>query len=333
MGIRVGLIGLKGHQGTILNGVQAMDEARLVAVSDDDEQKLAGVSEWAAADEETQTFADPAEMLDDVELDILGVCGTDAQRAPMILAAAERGIHVIAEKPLAMDLGELEQVRNAVESSGIHLSMLLTMRFEPPYITMRRMISEGAIGEVCLATMQKSYRLGSRPAWQCSRETFSGIIPFIGIHALDLIRWVSGRDFVEGAAWCANVGHPEIGDLEDNASVAVQLDNSASATARMDYCRPAAAPTHGDDRLRIAGNEGVIEWMLTSDEVTLITHDEEPRPVELDERIDQFANFVASIHGDEQSWVPAEDCLRMTEVVLKLREVANTGEIADLRQG
>jgi len=331
MDTRVGLIGLKGHQGTILNGVQAMDGARLVAVCDDDQAKLDGVSGWPSADDATETFTDPTALLDTVELDIVGVCGTDAERAPIILEAAERGIHVIAEKPLAMDLDELAQVRDALDGTGIHLSMLLTMRFEPPYITMRRLIAEGAIGEVCLATMQKSYRLGTRPEWQCSRETFSGIIPFIGIHALDLIRWVSGRDFTEGAAWCANVGHPDVRDLEDNASVALQFDNGGSATARMDYCRPAAAPTHGDDRLRIAGSEGVLEWIYNNDEVVLITNDEEPRVVELDEKIDQFANFVASIYDGGESWAPAEDCLRMTDICLRLREVANTGEVADLR--
>ncbi|NLO07816.1 MAG: Gfo/Idh/MocA family oxidoreductase [candidate division WS1 bacterium] len=330
MALRVGLIGLKGHQGTILSGVEAMDEARLVAVADDDEGRLSGVTGWPSADEETQTFTDSAKFFE-VPMDIVGICGMDAERAPMILEAAKRGIHVIAEKPLAMDLDELDAVRKAVAESGIELSMLLTMRFEPPYITMRRLIAEGAIGKVCLATMQKSYRLGTRPAWQCSRETFSGIIPFIGIHALDLIRWVSGREFTEGAAWCSNVGHPEVGDLEDNASVALQLDNGGTATARMDYCRPAAAPTHGDDRLRIAGSDGVIEWILTTEQVTLIRNDEEQRVVDLDEKIDQFADFVATVRGEKKSWAPAEDCLRMTDVVLRLREVANTAHVADLR--
>ncbi len=330
MDISVGLIGLKGHQGTILNGVQAMDGARLVAVCDDDEQKLAGVSGWPSAGPETQTFSDPAELFDSVEMDIVGVCGADSERAPMILEAAKRGIHVIAEKPLAMTLDELAQIREAVASSGIHLSMLLTMRFDPPYITMRRMIAEGAIGEVCLATMQKSYRLGVRPEWQRSRKTFSGIIPFIGIHALDLLRWVTGREFVQGAAFCANVGHPEMGDLEDSASVALQLDNGASATARMDYCRPAAAPTHGDDRLRVAGNEGVIEWIYTADQVTLITNEDEQRVLDLDEKIDQFADFVASIYEGTPSWAPAEDCMRMTDICLRLREVENSGRVADL---
>ena len=330
MDLRVGLIGLKGHQSTILSGVQAMEHARLVAVSDDEESKLAGVSGWPSASADTLTFTDPLELLDSVDLDIVGVCGTDSERAPMILAAAERGIHVIAEKPLAMDLDELAGVREALQSSGIHLSMLLTMRCDPPYITMRRLIAEGAIGEVCQAAMQKSYRLGERPEWQRSRETFSGIIPFVGIHALDLIRWVTGRDFTQGAAWCANVGHPAMRDLEDNACVALQLDNGASASARLDYCRPAKAPTHGDDRLRVAGNDGVIEWMYTADQLALLTNSEEPRVVELDEPIDQFANFVSSIYEGTPSWVPAEDCIRMTEICLRLRDAANAGTVAHL---
>ncbi len=330
MALAVGLIGLKGHQGTILNGVQAMDDARLVAVCDDDDGKLAGVAGWPSANEDTRTFNDPAAMLDEVEPDIVGICGTDAERAPTILAAAERGVHVIAEKPLAMTLDELAQVRQAVADAAVHLTMLLTMRFEPPYRTLRRLIAEGAIGEVCLATMQKSYRLGDRPAWQRNRDTFSGIIPFIGIHALDLIRWTTGREFTAGAAWCANVGHPDMGDLEDSASVALGLDNGGSATARLDYCRPAAAPTHGDDRLRVAGNRGVIEFTYTGEEVILITGDEGPRVIDVDDKLDQFADFVASIRGEGECGAPAEDCFRMTEVCLKLRDAVGTGAVADL---
>jgi len=46
--------------------------------------------------------------------------------------------------------------------------------------------------------------------------------------------------------------------------------------------------------------------------------------------IDQFADFVASIYEGGESWAPAEDCMHITEVCLRLREVANAGEVADL---
>ena len=330
MALNVGLIGLKGHQGTILSGIPNVSGARLAAVCDDDPAALEGVSRWPSADSETKTFTDAQQMLEQVPLDLVGICGTDSERAEMILAAAERGTHIIAEKPLTKELDELERVRAAVEDSGIALTMLLTMRYEPAYRTIRRLIAEGAVGEVCLATMQKSYRLGDRPQWQRDKVTFSGIIPFIGIHALDLIRWTTGREFVEGYASCANTAHPDIRDMEDNATVAIQLDNGGSASARLDYCRPAAAPTHGDDRLRVAGNLGVIESMEHGEKIVLITQDEGPRELALGEKVDQFADFVTSIEGDSACEVPAEDCFRMTEICLKLREAAGSGSVADL---
>jgi predicted dehydrogenase len=303
---------------------------RLVAVQDDNPEVLAGVANWPAADGETKTYTDYRELLDREQVDLVGEAGADNGRGEIIRACAERGLHTLAEKPLAFTVEELAEVWQAVQSAGIHVSMLLTMRFEPAYRLLRQCVQEGLIGEVCQAAMQKSYRLGNRPMWQRSRETFSGAIPFIGIHALDLIRWTSGREFVRGAAFCANTGHPEIGDMEDNACLALELDNGASAGVRLDYCRPAAAPTHGDDRLRLAGNKGVIESLAAGTQVTLITADEGARELPLPEKGNQFVNFVKSIRGDETCEVPAEDCYRITEVVLKLREAARAKQVVEL---
>ena len=327
--MNVALIGLKGHYGTVLEGLKATG-SRLVAVCDDSPEVLAGVAQWPAAGADTKTYTDPWEMLDREEIDLVGESGTDNLRGGIIRACAERGIHVLAEKPLAFTLEELSEVRLAVQQSGIHVSMLLTMRFEPAYRLLRQCVQDGLIGDICQAAMQKSYRLGNRPKWQRSRETFSGIIPFIGIHALDLIRWTSGREFVRGAAFGANTGHPDLRDMEDNACLALELDNGGSAGARLDYCRPAAAPTHGDDRLRLAGNQGVIESLAAGTQVTLITADEGSQELPLPEKGQQFVNFVNSIRGAEACEVPAEDCYRMTEVVLKLRDAAQTKQVVEL---
>ena len=327
--MNVGLIGLKGHYGTILQGLRAAD-CRLVAVCDDDEATLAAARGLPQAEADLRVYTDYRAMLDREQLDIVGETGTDDQRAAVIATCAERGLHVLAEKPLARDLDGLARVREVVAAGGIQLSMLLTMRFEPAYRAIRQQVAAGAIGEVCQATMQKSYRLGNRPAWQRSRKTFSGIIPFIGIHGLDLVRWTSGREFTRAMGFAANTGHPELGELEDHACVALKLDNGGSAALRLDYCRPAAAPTHGDDRLRLAGSRGVIESLACGAQVTLITAAEGPRELPLPAAPDQFVNFVRAIRGEEPCEVPAEDCFRMTEIVLRLRDAADRGEVAAL---
>ena len=319
--MNVALIGLKGHYDTVLEGLKDAG-CRLVAVADDNPEVLAGVVGWPTAAADTKVYSDWRELLEHEQVDIVGESSTDNGRGEVIRACAERGIHVLAEKPLAFTLDELAAVWEAVTTGGIHLSMLLTMRFEPAYMAMRQCVQEGLIGDICQAAMQKSYRLGNRPEWQRDRATFSGIIPFIGIHALDLISWTSGRGFARGAAFCANTGHPELRDMEDNACLALELDNGGSAGVRLDYCRPAAAPTHGDDRLRLAGNKGVVESLASGTQVTLITEEEGLHHVPLPDKGEQFANFVASIKGEAPSGVPAEDCFRITEVVLKLREAA-----------
>lgn len=326
MSLRVAIAGLKGHYGVALQGLEQLPEARLVAASDDDPQKLAGVPKYQRADENTRVYADWREMLDKEQIDILVENGVDSERHQVVLSAADRKIHCLTEKPLANSLPDLADIRRALRRSGIHLSMLLTMRFEPQYRLLRSVIESGEIGEVCLAAAQKSYRLGVRPEWQKQKATYSGIIPFIGIHALDLIRWCTGREFTEVYACCANVGHPEMGEFEDEGHVVAKLDNGASASARLDYCRPAAAPTHGDDRLRVAGSKGVVESLWCGKQVTLITQDQAPRELELPAvGENQFVNFVRSIRGECACDVPAEDCLRMTEVVLKARASARRG--------
>lgn len=326
----VALIGLKGHQAVILEGMQMLEEVQLVAVADDDPAALKPVTTWPVANENTSYYSDWRELLEREKPNIVGICDHDGVRAEQIIAAARAGCHILAEKPLAMTLEQLAEVRSAVEAAGVELSMLLTMRFEGPYVAMRTAIAKGAIGDVVLATVQKSYRLGQRPAWQRDRRTFSGIIPFIGIHALDLIRWTTGREFVSAMAYQGNVGHPEMGDMEDNASIVLRLDNGGSASARLDYCRPATAPTHGDDRLRIAGNKGIIEYQSSNPIVSLMTADSPPTELPQPNAQNQFVDFVNSLRTGAPFGVPAEDCFRITEVCLRIRDAALAGRPTDL---
>lgn len=329
--MRVAIAGLKGHQGVAVEGLGKLEWAKLVAVADDEPERLASANGWATVlGQEVAKYADWREMLDAEQPDVLVEAGVDSERADVICTALERGISVLAEKPLAKDLAGLSRVEAALNRSSAHLSMLLTMRYEPIYRTVRQAVGDGAIGTVCLASMQKSYRLGQRPQWQRSRETFSGIIPFIGIHALDLVVWTTGLRPIRGFAFHANTGHPEIGDMEDNAVVALELSNGAHACLRLDYCRPAMAPTHGDDRLRLAGSEGVIEAWGTRGKVSLVTNEREPEDIEIGTCPPMFVEFAEAIRRGKEPPITADDCLTVTEWVLKLRSSANTGRPVQL---
>ena len=200
--------------------------------------------------------------------------------------------------------------------------MLLELRHQPKNVSVRELIQRGAIGEVCQVASQKSYKWGDRPAWYRSRERLGGTIPFIGIHSLDIIRWVTGLDFTHVAASHGNLGRPELGETEGHASILAQLGDGASVTARLDYLRPAAAPTHGDDRLRIIGTKGLIEVNEGDEAVSLIT-DEKRERIPFGETDNLFVEFAKFLRGGPRPRFSADDCFDITEVMRRSRESAD----------
>src|SRR5262249_44424100 len=161
---------------------------------------------------------------------------------------------------------------------GVHLTMLLPMRFSAPYLALRQIVDSGQIGEVAQIDAQKSYKLGERSAWMLQRSTYGGTIPYIGVHMVDLMRWISGREFVGRVAFQSHIGYPGYGQMENTTGSLFRLDNGGVAVLHMDYLRPDAAPTHGDDRLRLAGTTGVAEYQEATG-VTVITGREKPRKI------------------------------------------------------
>lgn len=231
-------------------------------------------------------------------------------------------MHALSERPLVTKLVDLDRLRTAFAKSTSQLTMLLELRHQPKNAPVREIIQRGDIGEVCQVTTQKSYKWGERAEWFKSRARLGGTIPYIGIHSLDTIRWVTGLDFIQLAAIHGKIGRHEMGETECHASVLGELSNGASVTARIDDLRPAEAAGHGDDRLRVAGTKGVVEVNEGDATISLITGDKTER-VAFGETENLFVEFVKFLRGGAVPRITADDCFRSTEIVLRAREAAD----------
>ena len=182
-----------------------------------------------------------------------------AKNAELARRALERGLHVYAEKPAATEFSALSALeRTARASSALYFSML-TLRYDPWFATAWRLCREGAIGEPRLVTAQKSYKLGTRPAFYADRALYGGTIPWIGIHIIDLTLWLTGLPCERVTARHSRVGNGGNGTMEATSAVTMTLSGGVEAQLHTDFLRPESAPTHGDDRIRIAGTRGVLE--------------------------------------------------------------------------
>ncbi len=322
---RVAIYGIEGHEDLIFQSVAERDDAVVVAVASENPARFDEAKGYDAVTGKTKFYGSWQEILDNEDIDVLGICSETDRHVDAIMAAAERGIHVMSEKPIAPDRAGLEKIKAAVATSGIHFSALLSMRTIPGYAAMRDAVRSGAIGKPVLLFGQKSYRLGDRPEWMKSRSSFGGIIPYIGCHMLDLAMWITGLDVTGVSAAHGNTGKPEVREMEDHAAVIFEMTDGADLALTLDYLRPAAAPTHGDDRLRIAGSDGVVEVRSADEFAQVITATKGPRDLNLPEKVNLFSDFLDAIDGKGKHIIQPEEVFRLTEILLGALEAADTG--------
>jgi predicted dehydrogenase len=192
-------------------------------------------------------------------------------------------------------------------------------------------VREGAIGEPLISFSQKTYRWGTnRPDFYRSRKTFPGLAPWIGIHAFDWLYWILGDVFTEVQGREGTTARPDFTACGSQAAFILTMRNGGVASVTLDYLRPAAAPTHADERLRIAGTRGVIETALVDKKVTLVTENEPPRALTVTPQIDIFTQFARSLRGEAPPPFRLDEACRITEIAIKAQQAADTKSVVSL---
>jgi predicted dehydrogenase len=146
---RIGVIGATGR-GNYGHGVDTawldLPNTNIVAIADADDAGRAAASKRTGC---TNTFADYRQMMDQEKPDIVAICPRWLdQHAEMIRAAAQRGIHSFVEKPFCRNLTEADAIVNACEMSHTRVAISHPTRYAPAMTTVRRLIANGAIGQV-----------------------------------------------------------------------------------------------------------------------------------------------------------------------------------------
>ncbi|HTS69461.1 MAG TPA: Gfo/Idh/MocA family oxidoreductase [Terriglobia bacterium] len=324
--IRVGLIGRDGHREILLGSIPKLANVQWTAYAKGEPgEDSAWVQKQFPASERTRVYDDYHQMLEKEELDVVGVCLPFFRNAEASIQAASRGIHVVSEKPAALTLPDLARLEQAVRETGITYNIMLAMRALPIFLAARHAVQQGTIGEPILLSSQKSYQWGAdRPWYYKERKTYGGTIPWVGIHALDYMRWVSGQEYAMVSAWQGNQAHPQDPGCEDHAGLLFRLANGGTATCHLDFLRPAGATTHGDDRLRVAGHEGVLEATDIGNRVSVIDA-KGTRELPLPAPVDFFGSFLASLRGEGEPLVSTVDAFAITRICLRARDAADTG--------
>ncbi len=161
--------------------------------------------------------------------------------AGLLGQCAQAGKPVFAEKPLGLSRAEVAPVVAAFRERGLSLSVAFVNRAKPVVKELRRAVQAGWLGRLCSAETRlhtTTVQLRNPRHWLFDKAlSGGGIIPWLGCHHLDLMRYVMGAEATSVTAQCATLSGEAI-SVEDMAVLTIGFDNGALATATFGYLMP-----------------------------------------------------------------------------------------------
>jgi myo-inositol 2-dehydrogenase / D-chiro-inositol 1-dehydrogenase len=158
---------------------------------------------------------------------VVVAAATDAH-PELVVAAAEAGVPVFCEKPVAKTMDEGVAVARRVARTGVPVQIGYPRRFDQGFAAVRQAIVSGELGWVHTV---RSTTLDPAPPPAAYLAVSGGIFRDCSVHDFDAVRWVTGRDVVEVYATGSDRGDPVFADLGDVAFAATVLTLADGARA------------------------------------------------------------------------------------------------------
>lgn len=138
-------------------------------------------------------FGSVEEMLANADIDAVDICTWNNAHAPVAIAAAKAGKHVLCEKPLAMNLSDALAMEKAINKAGVNFLLAVPSRFGYENMYLRDLYDNGELGEVYYAKTSNIRRRGTPTGWFTDKKTSGGgPIIDIGVHRIDAAWYLMG---------------------------------------------------------------------------------------------------------------------------------------------
>jgi predicted dehydrogenase len=284
-----------------------------------DDVELVGISDPGGAFD--ADYRDHRRLLDEQHPDVVMIAGVYSDRAAAVVDALHAGAHVLADKPLCTDLTQLDAIEDAARRTGRTISLLLEKRDYPETLAARALLDAGELGELVLVASTGPHKLNrpTRPEWFLTRADYGGILGDLGVHDIDLVLLLSGATSgtVTGLS-DPSPDFPQYGALLLKAG-------AVAATIEVSWLTPAAAPYHGDYRMRLTGTRGTAELYWAQGRLTVATTDRAPREVELPPGRRPAEDALAAFATGREPEVGTAASLTATRIALLAQESADDG--------
>ncbi|MCE7986279.1 MAG: gfo/Idh/MocA family oxidoreductase [Caldilinea sp. CFX5] len=190
--VRVGVIGTSWYADLVhLPNLKSHPQAHLAAICG---RNAGRTQEMADKYNIPAIYTDYREMITQAQLDAVVIATPDDLHYAMTMAALDAGLHVICEKPLAMNATEARAMTEKAEAVGIKHMVFFTARWMPHYRYLHQLVSEGYIGRPYLFQIRYLGGFGRKGLyrWRFDAQRSNGMLGDLGSHMIDLAHWLVG---------------------------------------------------------------------------------------------------------------------------------------------
>ena len=333
--IRLVLVGCGRISEKHLEVIAAHSELSLVGVSDElaDRARAAGEKYGVPA------FSSYSGMLAETDADVAVICTPSGLHPRHGIMAAQKGLHVICEKPMATRLEEADQLVRACDEADVHLFVVKQNRLNPAVQLLKRAMEGGRFGRVYMASVrifwnrpQSYYDLAP---WRGTWEFDGGAFMNQASHYVDLIQWLMGPVETVSAKIATLARRIE---TEDTGAAVLRFRNGALGVLETTML---TFPRNLEGSITILGEQGtvqiggtalnrVIEWQFgeyhdDDREAEALRVAPDPLSVYGSGHRPYYENVVRVLRGGAAPGTDGREGRKSLELILGIYESARTG--------
>ena len=327
--IRVGVIGCGRISVRHLSSVVALDNLELAAVCDIKEERAV----WASEKYGGRPYTSYEEMIERENLDAVHLCLPHYLHSSVAIYAMERGLHVMTEKPMDVDLESAERATAVSRERGVYFGVISQCRYAPAARLVKKRVSDGSLGKIISArstltwTRPDSYYQSSDWKGTWDKEG-GGVLIDQAIHSVDLVNWIVDSEVKKISCSMANRGH-SILSVEDSAEGLIEYE---SGTRYGFWCMnnygcdepieirmlcEGGKVCFGYDAAEIIYNDGRVERADSSDEPPA----RDGKDYWGNNHIKEIESFYNAISAKAPFELSGENALKTHKLIMKLYKI------------
>lgn len=238
LGVAVAGLGKYGVE-EIIPALKETESCYLSALISGDEAKLKALSaEHQVPESNCYTYDNLEALAENPDIDIVYIALPNSLHAPVAIAAAKAGKHIICEKPLAMDKEAAAEIASVVEQQGVRCSIGYRLHFDPYHQELMRLGQQRVFGNIKTITLRNSMEIKDPNAWRLQAELAGGGPLYNnGIYCVQAAIYITGLLPTAVRAWYSDITEPRFTEVEQGVKWEMYFPGGITAICETSFSR------------------------------------------------------------------------------------------------